>query len=167
MDVRIPDELLSGYLDGELGPADRARVEAALAEDPSAAARLAELAAVSGAVRGALESAAGEVDFAGFADRVVERLPPFRPPWRERLRVAVSEWLAYRRPALVAGAVAAMLLVVVGVGSPVLWGGGGEVAEPLAGYAGPLATVVSVETPEGRQPMLLTTASGTTVIFVR
>jgi anti-sigma factor RsiW len=166
MDVRIPDELLSGYLDDELGPKDRARVEAALAEDPSVAARLADLAAVSGAVRGALEQAAEEVDFTGFADRVVERLPPFRPPWRERLRVAVSEWFAYRRPAVVAGAVAAMLLVVVGVGTPVMLGGG-EATEPLAGYAGPLATVVSVETPEGREPMLLTTASGTTLIYVR
>jgi anti-sigma factor RsiW len=165
MDVRIPDELLSGYLDDELGPKDRARVEAALAEDPSVAARLADLAAVSGAVRGALEQAADEVDFTGFADRVLERLPPFRPPWRERLRVAVSEWFTYRRPALVAGAVAAMLLVVVGVGTPVMLGGG-EAAEPLA-FDGPLATVVSVETPEGRQPMLLTTASGTTLIYVR
>ena len=166
MDVRIPDELLSGYLDDELGPKDRARVEAALAEDPAVAARLADLAAVSGAVRGALERAADEVDFAGFADRVVERLPPFRPPWRERMRVAVSEWLAYRRPALVAGAVAAMFLVVVGVGTPVMLGGG-QTAEPLAAFEGPLATVVSVETPEGRQPMLLTTASGTTLIYVR
>ena len=164
MDVRIPDELLSGYLDGELSPAERARVEAALAEDQKVADRLADLAAVSGAVRATLERAADEVDFTGFADRVVRELPPFRPPWRERLRVAVSEWLAYRRPALIAGAVATLLVVV---GTPTLLLQGGDTTDPLAGYEGPLATVVSVDTPEGREPMLFNTASGTTVIYVR
>lgn len=164
MDVRIPDELLSGFLDGELGPEDRARVEAALAEDPRLAERLADLAAVSGALRATLERAADEVDFAGFADRVVERLPPFRPPLGERIRVAISEWFTYRRPALIAGAVATL---VVAVGTPALLLQGGGEADPLAGYEGPLATVVSVSTPEGREPMLFNTASGTTVIYVR
>lgn len=164
MDVRIPDELLSGYLDDELGPEDRARVEAALEADPTVAERLADLAAVSGALRSTLERAADEADFTGFADRVVERLPPFRPPLGERLRVIVSEWFTYRRPALIAGAVATLLVVV---GTPTLLLTGGGDTDPLAGYEGPLATVVSVDTPEGREPMLFNTASGTTVIYVR
>ncbi len=165
MDVRIPDELLSGYLDDELGPEDRARVERALAEDPEVAARLADLTAVSGAVRGVLERAADEVDFTGFAERVVSRLPPYKPPLRERIRVVLAEWLAYRRPALIAGAAA---VLVVAVGTPALLVGNGEPqTEPLAGFEGPLATVVSVSTPEGREPMLFNTASGTTLIYVR
>jgi anti-sigma factor RsiW len=164
MDVRIPDELLSGYLDGELGPAERARVEAALAGDPKLADRHADLAAVSGAVQTTLERAADEADFAGFADRVVERLPPYRPPLRERIRVVVSEWLAYRRPALIAGAVATLVVLV---GTPALLLHGGDGTPTFARYEGELATVVSVDTPDGHEPMLFNTASGTTVIYVR
>lgn len=72
--------LLSAYLDGELDPAARLRVEAALEEDPRLAERLGDLAAVRGFVRSLPRPTAG-VDL---APAVIARIEA-QPGWLPRL----------------------------------------------------------------------------------
>jgi anti-sigma factor RsiW len=103
----VDDETLSAYLDGELSPAERARVEAALAADPALRQRLAALEAATlsfaesiRAVDRAPAPAHVEALLRSQADNVVA----FRPKPR-----AAAKWLA---PA----AAAAMLAAFVAIG---------------------------------------------------
>ena len=68
MSLEFSDELLSAYLDGELSPAERARVESHLAADPDARQLVEELRALSADVRELPRYAAGE----HFSQRVVQ-----------------------------------------------------------------------------------------------
>jgi len=68
MPLEFSDELLSAYLDGELSPAERARVESQLAADPEAQQLLDELRALSGEVRELPRYSADS----GFSQRVVQ-----------------------------------------------------------------------------------------------
>lgn len=58
--MTVTDEMLMAYVDGELSPADAARIDAAVAADEVLAARLARHRRLAGAVAGAFADVAGE-----------------------------------------------------------------------------------------------------------
>ena len=163
-------ELLSAYRDGELPPSERTRVEAAMANDPSLRTRLADLDALSGAVRATLEQAADEVDFAGFADGVMAKITPYKPHLGERLRVYFSEMFEYRRFQLAFGTVAALAVVVGGpllVARAVVAPGGDMARAPtLVSPSSPSVTVRSVKT-EGAHEAELFEGQAASVIFLK
>src|SRR4051812_23229801 len=106
---------LSAFIDGELDPADRQQVEQHLAHCKDCVGRVADLRAESGLIRIGLEMAADEVNWDGFAQKVLAQITPEKPPLFERLRLSLSEMFLYQRGMLISGfAVAAALLLVVG-----------------------------------------------------
>jgi anti-sigma factor RsiW len=110
--------LLSAYIDGELSPAERGHLERHLAACPSCTSRVADLRAESGLIRVGLEMAADEVDFTGFAQKVLARVTPEKPSLRERWRLSLSEFFTYQRGMMVTSlATAAAVLLVA---APVL-----------------------------------------------
>lgn len=117
--MNLDDEtLLSGYLDGELDPEQRARVESALAASPELTATLAELAAACGQVSGLSRPLAPRDLTANVLARVA------RDP-RARLRRAVRV-----RPQLAwAGLAAAASLAALLAVRPPDWGGGRSAGE--------------------------------------
>lgn len=174
--------LLSAYRDGELSPREREKVEKALAADPALQARLVDMEAVSLRLHEALQMRAAGADLAGFSDRVMQRLGKRRAPLLERLRVALSEMLEFRPLQLAAGAVAAVLIVAVSVvalrsgpvdtGAPQIAEAPAEPprlvapGERVAMTRESLVKVLSVNAPEGRDTMLLS-SNGTTLIYVQ
>jgi anti-sigma factor RsiW len=66
---------LLGSLPGELDPTEEALLGAHLATCEACRARLADVEALSGLVRGGLRGAAAQRDLAGFADGVMARIP--------------------------------------------------------------------------------------------
>jgi hypothetical protein len=99
--------LLSPFVDGELSPAERTTLEGHLATCPDCTGRVADLRAEAALVRVGLELAADEVDFSDFAQKVMARVSPYKPPLLERLRVSLSERFTYQRGAMVGSLVAA------------------------------------------------------------
>jgi anti-sigma factor RsiW len=106
---------LSPFIDGELSPADRTAVERHLSACQACAGRVADLRAESGLIRIGLEMAADDVDFSDFAQKVMARVTPERPPLWERLKLSVSEMFTYQRGPLVTGLVAASVVALVAV----------------------------------------------------
>lgn len=157
--------LLSAYADGELAPAERERVEAALARDPKLRSRLDDHRALGGALRAALEQEADSIDFAGFTEAVMARLPAERKaPLGERLRAWIEETLTFHRWQAVSALSFAVLLLVAG---PILWSNLRPAAMEGPLLAGGDVAVLDVTTAEDTDAMLFTTASGTTVIYVQ
>jgi len=162
--------LLSAYADGELSPEERAEVEEALRGDPALQARLADLQALSGLMRASLEQEADAVDFSGFADAVMAKLPAAKKPsaWA-RFTVWLDEQLRYHRWQVASGLAAAVLLLVAG---PLVWDsvrspGTADLPGPLLAGGPGLSAVIDVSTPEETDAMIFKTASGTTVIYVQ
>ena len=152
--------LLSPFIDGELSPAQRQTVEQHLAACPQCTARVADLRAESALVRLGMEMLADEADFTGFAQKVMARVTPEKPPVTERWRLAISEIFRYQRGALVTAA-ATVAVVVLGVilltrdGTP-------------AGYRGERIAVENVQVDESANlsPVVLNTDDGNAIIWL-
>ena len=153
--------MLSPFVDGELTPAERVTVERHLSACHDCTGRAADLRAESGLIRHGLDLAADEVDFKDFAQKVMARLTPYKPPLLERLRVSLSEMFLYQRTAMVSSlATAAVMLFVVGLA--LTWKGTPE------GYARPQLAVDSVTTEAGAKvaPVVMTTDQGDAIIWL-
>lgn len=152
--------LLSPFIDGELPPAQRETVERHLAACHDCTGRVADLRAESGLVRYGMELLADEADFTGFAQKVMARVTPERPPLLERLRLGISELFLYQRGALVTAAATVMVVVLAGLlflrdRTP-------------TGYANDRIVVqeVSVDQTANVKPVVTTTEDGNTIIWL-
>lgn len=153
---------LSAFIDGELNPAERQQVEQHVAHCKDCAGRVADLRAESGLIRIGLEMAADEVDWNGFAAKVMAQVTPEKPPLLERLKLSLSEMFTYQRGALISGfAVAAAVLLVAGtlVFRP---------PAPTAGYAQAEMAVQTVVTDKSAhvQPVVLDADQGSAIIWL-
>ena len=114
------DEMLSRYLDDELGASDRAAVRALLERDADARARLGRMTRVRALMRSAAEEHVAEADDAldGLWARVERGIAADAAPlgWAERARAWWSEFVEHRRaiwvPASAAVAVATVVAVI-------------------------------------------------------
>lgn len=114
----IDDDTLQRYYDGDLPAVERHELEARLAADPGARARLKQLEALSLAFRDSAEELARDLDSRALLaaiEREIASAP--RPSTSERMKVRAAEWTSHRRGAVVrmvaATAVAAATLLVV------------------------------------------------------
>jgi anti-sigma factor RsiW len=107
--------LLSAYADGEVTSRERSQVEFHLEGCGDCRARLSDLRAFAAAMGSRLEQQAARADFSGFADEVLRRIGPGRPPLLERLRVLWSEILAYHRTAVISSLATAAITLLVAV----------------------------------------------------
>jgi anti-sigma factor RsiW len=153
--------LLSPFIDGELSPSERVNVERHINVCKDCAGRAADLRAESGLVRIGLEMAADEVDFKDFAQKVMARVTPERPPLWERVRISASEMFRYQRPVMMSSFATAVVLALVAV--PLLLRDGTPV-----GYAGERMTVETVTTADEAKvaPVVMETQSGDAIIWL-
>ena len=153
--------LLSPYIDGELAPAERVTVERHLAACRDCTGRTADLRAESGLVRVGLEMAADEVDFKDFAQKVMARVTPERPPLLERLRLSVSEMMRYQRTAFVSSLATAAVVLLVAI--PLL----ARDSAPV-GYAAEHMTVQAVRTHGTARvaPVVMEAEDGNAIIWL-
>lgn len=111
------NHLLSPYLDNELSGPDRAVVESHLQGCASCPKRLADLQATQSALEAYLQQRADEVDFSGFAGKVLAQIKKEPLPLGQRLRVRWTELMAYHAGAIYsafgAGAVATLVVGLV------------------------------------------------------
>jgi len=175
--------LLSAYGDGELSPVEQRRIEALLAADPELAQRLDDQLALSSALVKSLDAEVDEIDFSGFADEVMAKLPPPTVSLASRIRTFFENAFEFRKlqVALGAATVAAVAVVTVpylrgdvGEGDRIaalVMNGQGQEADRTASAAPPAldpsASVLSVETAGDYETMLFKTSAGTTIIYVR
>jgi anti-sigma factor RsiW len=154
--------MLSPFVDGELTPQERVTVERHLAACHDCTARVADLRAESGLIRHGLDLAADEVDFKDFAQKVMARLTPYKPPLLERLRVSLSEMFLYQRTAMVSSLVTAAVVLFVAVPTLLFWKSTPE------GYARQQMMVESVTTDVGAKvaPVVMTTDKGDAIIWM-
>jgi anti-sigma factor RsiW len=154
--------LLSPYVDGELSPAERVNVERHLSACRDCTSRAADLRAESALLRVGLEMAVDEVDFKDFAQRVMARVTPERPPLLERLRISLSELFLYHRTAMISSLATAAVLALVAV--PLL----ARHDDVPLGYGGDRMRVRAVRASEGAKvaPVVLESEDGNTIIWV-
>ncbi len=120
------EEQLSAYIDGELGPEERAEVDQWLARDPKARALVAEFGLLRGAVTAGFEAEAAKVPEARFEqiwdeiDRALDRETAVHPTtqptpslWSRMLGVLRPVWV----PVAATAAVAAVVVGIVGSGA--------------------------------------------------
>lgn len=120
------EEQLSAYIDGELGPEERAEVDQWLARDPQARALVAEFGLLRGAVTAGFEAEAAKVPEARFEqiwdeiDRALDRETAAHPStqpapslWSRMLGVLRPVWV----PVAATAAVAAVVVGIVGSGA--------------------------------------------------
>lgn len=120
------EEQLSAYIDGELGPEERAEVEQWLARDAQARALVAEFGVLRGAVTAGLDAEAAKVPEARFEqlwdeiDRALDRetaahasTPPAPSLWARMLGVLRPVWV----PVAATAGVAAVVVGIVGSGA--------------------------------------------------
>jgi anti-sigma factor RsiW len=153
--------LLSPYIDGELAPGERVTVERHLAACRDCTGRTADLRAESGLVRVGLEMAADEVDFKDFAQKVMARVTPERPPLLERLRLSLTEMMRYQRTAFVSSLATAAVVLLVAI--PLL----ARDSAPV-GYASEHMTVQAVR-PHGAArvaPVVMEAEDGNAIIWL-
>lgn len=153
--------MLSPFIDGELVPADRQTVERHLSVCRDCTGRVADLRAESGLVRLGMEMHADEADFTGFAQKVMARVTPDRPPLMERMRLAVSELFLYQRGALMTAAAAVMVVVLGGL----LFARAGGSPEGYASERVVVETVTAGETTTVK-PVVTQSESGNTIIWL-
>jgi anti-sigma factor RsiW len=154
--------MLSAFADGELSVSERQTVERHLSACHDCTGRVADLRATGGLLRAGMDFATDEVDFKDFAQKVMARVTPERPPLFERLRISASEMFLYQRGPLMASFATAAVLVLVAVPLWLRMGG-----EP-AGYASPQMAVQSVSAAHGAkvEPVVLNTDHGDAIIWV-
>ncbi len=152
---------LSPYIDGELSPTERVNVERHLSACKACTGRAADLRAESGLLRVGLEMAVDEVDFKDFAQKVMARVTPEKPPLWERLKLSVSEMFLYQRTAMLSSLATAAVLTLVAV--PLLLRDKAPV-----GYAAERMTVQSVRTyePSRVAPVVMETDNGGAIIWL-
>ncbi|MBF5041707.1 hypothetical protein FGE12_04845 [Aggregicoccus sp. 17bor-14] len=153
--------LLSPYIDGELSPAERVTLERHLAACRDCTGRTADLRAESALVRVGLEMAADEVDFKDFAQKVMARVTPERPPLLERVRLSFSEMMRYQRTAFVSSLATAAVVLLVAI--PLLTRGRAPV-----GYASERMMVQAVRASSGAQvaPVVMEAEDGNAIIWL-
>ncbi len=153
--------LLSPYIDGELPPTERVNVERHLSACKQCTGRAADLRAESGLLRVGLEMAVDEVDFKDFAQKVMARVTPEKPPVLERLRLSLSEMFLYQRTAMMSSLATAAVVMLVAV--PLLMRD-----KAPTGYAGERMTVQAVRTYEEAKvaPVVMETDDGSTIIWL-
>jgi len=154
--------MLSPFVDGELPPQERVTVERHLAVCRDCSGRVVDLRAESGLIRHGLDLAADEVDFRDFAQQVMARLTPYKPPLMERLRVSLSEMFLYQRTAMVSSLVTAAVVLFVAVPAFMLW------TPTPEGYASQQMAVNSVTTETGAKvtPVVMTNDHGDAIIWM-
>ncbi len=153
--------MLSPYVDGELSSAERVNVEQHLAACRDCTGRAADLRAESGLLRVGLDMALDDVDFKDFTQRVMARVTPDKPPFLERLKLAVSEMFLYQRTAMISSLATAAVLVLVGM--PLLMSDRAPV-----GYAAERMTVKSIQPYRNAEvaPVVMETDNGGTIIWL-
>jgi anti-sigma factor RsiW len=153
--------LLSPYIDGELPPTERVNVERHLSACKECTGRAADLRAESGLLRVGLEMAVDEVDFKDFAQKVMARVTPEKPPLLERLRLSLSEMFLYQRTIVVSSLATAAVVMLVAV--PLLLRD-----EAPYGYANDRMRVRSVRVfePDKVAPVVMETDDGSTIIWL-
>lgn len=154
--------LLSPYIDGELSPTERVNVERHLSACKECTGRAADLRAESGLLRVGLEMAVDEVDFKDFAQKVMARVTPEKPPLLERLRLALSEMFLYQRTIVISSLATAAVVMLVAV--PLLL----RDKEAPYGYANDRMRVRSVRVfdPDKVAPVVMETDDGSTIIWL-
>jgi anti-sigma factor RsiW len=106
-------ESLERYLDGALSDRARRRLEAHLQVCDGCRSALAGLRLTAELWRAELERVAERADFAGLEERVLAAAArQARPPFGERVRVALGEWQRAWRPVWVTAALTAGLVLV-------------------------------------------------------
>lgn len=152
---------LSPFIDGELPPSERQDVERHVASCQTCAGRVADLRAEAGLVRVGMEMATDDVDFSRFAQNVMARITPERPPLLERVKLVVSELFTYQRGTFVAGLAAAAVVALVAV--PFLMR-----SRYPEGYAQQKMQLVEVSTnPDAHvSPVVLNTEEGDAIIWL-
>src|SRR4051812_13576914 len=154
--------MLSPFVDGELSPQERVTVERHMSACRDCTGRVADLRAESGLIRHGLDLAADEVDFKDFAQKVMARLTPYKPPLLERVRVSLSEMFLYQRTAMISSLAGAAAVLFVGLPALLLW-------QPTPdGYARPQMAVQSVTTEAGAKvsPVVMTNDKGDAIIWM-
>lgn len=153
--------LLSPYIDGELAPGERVNVERHLAACRDCTGRAADLRAESGLLRVGLDMAVDDVDFKDFAQKVMARVTPEKPPLIERLRLALSEMFLYQRTAMISSLATAAVVVLVAL-PLVLRDNAPE------GYAAERMTVKSIQSYQGARvaPVVMETEGGGSIIWM-
>lgn len=105
---------LDRYLDGELPPTRRARIEAHLKQCPQCRQAIEIMGLTGSLLRAAVEQEAAAVDFGGFADRVLQAARAERPlPRRRALGLRLGNLLAARPLAWAAAAVLVLALAIL------------------------------------------------------
>jgi len=152
---------LSPFVDGELDPLARARVQEHLSGCADCTGRVADLRASSNLVRAGLEMAAEDVAWDGFAERVMAKVTPARLPWPQALWVSWQERWTYQRGYLVLAAGAAAAAVALAVATPA------RLRAP-EGYANEHMALGTVSTDESAHvaPVVLETDNGDSIIWV-
>lgn len=154
--------MLSPFVDGELAPQERVTVERHLSACRDCTGRVADLRAESGLIRHGLDLAADEVDFKDFAQKVMARLTPYKPPLLERVRVSFSEMFLYQRTAMLSSLAGAAAVLFIGLPALLLW-------QPTPdGYARQMMAVQSVTTEAGSKvtPVVMTSDKGDAIIWM-
>ncbi|MFP2911820.1 anti-sigma factor family protein [Pyxidicoccus sp. 3LFB2] len=153
--------MLSPYVDGELTPAERVNVERHLSACRDCTGRAADLRAESGLLRVGLDMAVDDVDFKDFAQKVMARVTPEKPPLLERMKLALSEMFLYQRTAMISSLATAAVLVLVGL--PLLLSDRAPV-----GYAAERMTVKSIQPYQNARvaPVVMETDNGGTIIWL-
>lgn len=153
--------LLSPYIDGELSPTERVNVERHLTACKECTGRTADLRAESGLLRVGLEMAVDEVDFKDFAQKVMARVTPEKPPLFERLKLSLSEMFLYQRTVMLSSLATAAVVLLVAV--PVLLSNKAPV-----GYAAEHMTVQAVRTYDTAKvaPVVMETDNGSSIIWL-
>lgn len=159
--------LLSAYADGEVDGRDRGHVETHLSGCADCRARLEDLKALQSAIPAALMQEAEQVDFSGFADRVLKQITPDRPSFLERLRIGWTELLDHHRTAVFSSIAAAAVALLVAV--PVTWwaasGGSGQPQLVAGGQPPVIIQDLRLEDPNV-QPVVLRGENGQIMIML-
>ena len=152
--------MLSPYIDGELSPSERVTVERHLSACRDCTARAADLRAESGLIRLGMEMLTDEADFKDFAQKVMARVTPERPPLFERMRLSLSETFMYQRGILMSSMATAAVIMLIAV--PLILRDGTPV-----GYAADRMTVETVKTEAPHvAPVVMETEGGDAVIWL-
>jgi anti-sigma factor RsiW len=153
--------LLSPYIDGELSPSERVHVERHLSACRDCTGRTADLRAESGLLRVGLDMAVDEVDFKDFAQKVMARVTPEKPPVLERVRLTLSEMFLYQRTAMLSSLATAAVLMLIAL--PLLL----RERAPV-GYAAERMTVQAVRIHDEAQvaPVVMETENGGSIIWL-
>jgi len=140
---------------------ERVNVERHLSACRDCTSRAADLRAESALLRVGLEMAVDEVDFKDFAQKVMARVTPEKPPLLERLKLSLSEMFLYQRTAMLSSMATAAVVLLVAV--PLLMRD-----KAPEGYAAERMTVKSVRSyePATVAPVVMETDNGGAIIWL-